>query len=173
MRGKKETMVRRGLAGATMAVLALSACAKSADVSVETSFSSASNRSAASSVPPKTESRRAPRGSLLRSQVKRAVSEGLGAFLQRVELDANPVRVAGKFRGFRVVKLKGEPGFWEGVDLQPNDVVTKVNGRSIERPEDSYEAFKSLDTAPELRVDYERNGSPRLFRMPIVEDAPR
>ena len=40
--------------------------------------------------------------------------------------------------------------------MKPGDVVTAVNGFSIERPEQAQQAFLSLAVASELRVDYER-----------------
>jgi type II secretory pathway component PulC len=98
-----------------------------------------------------------------------AIAQGLGAFLQHVDLDDAPVRVAGRFRGFRIAALR-DPKFWSGVDLKPGDVVTRVNGFPIERPEQAQTAFESLEVAPELRVSYERNGEPRELVYPIVDD---
>jgi type II secretory pathway component PulC len=104
---------------------------------------------------------------LSRAAVHDVVSQGLGAFLQRVELDDQPVRVAGRFHGFRIAKLRGSD-FWNGVDLKPGDVVSGVNGFPIERPEQAQTAFESLDVASELHVAYERDGQPRELSYPIV-----
>ena len=113
-----------------------------------------------------------PPGTLKRSAVKRILAQGPGAFLQRVTLDTDhPVFKDGKFHGFRIVRLNGE-GFWDGVDLVPGDVVTRVNGFPLERPEHALEAFKSVDTTEELRVTYERNGEVRLLKYKILDDAP-
>jgi type II secretory pathway component PulC len=106
---------------------------------------------------------------LSRSAVRAVVAQGLGAFLQRVELDDQPVRAGGKFHGFRIEQLRGA-GFWQGVDLKPGDVVTSVNGFPIERPEEALTAFESLDVASELRVAYDRDGQPREIAYGIVED---
>jgi type II secretory pathway component PulC len=111
---------------------------------------------------------------LKRSAVREAVSQGLGAFLhaflQRIELDyGHPVRVDGKFRGFRIAALH-DASFWSGVDLKPGDVVTAVNGLPIERPEQAQSAFDSLEAARELRVSYERDGKARELVYPIVDD---
>lgn len=107
-----------------------------------------------------------PSSSLRRSLVRAVVKSGLGAFLQNVPVDA-PVFLAGKFHGFRIAQV---PADWRGVDLRAGDVVTSVNGFSIERPESAFEAFQSLEVASELRVDYERNGEPRALRFSIVDD---
>jgi type II secretory pathway component PulC len=111
----------------------------------------------------------APDHVLSRSAVHAAIAQGLGAFLQHVELDDKPVFVGGRFRGFRIAALR-DPAFWKGVDLKPGDVVTRVNGLPIERPEQALRAFESLDASSELRVSYERGGEPHELSYPIVDD---
>jgi S1-C subfamily serine protease len=113
-----------------------------------------------------------PGGALRRSDVSRAVAAGLGAFLARIALDDQPARVSGRFHGFRVVALRGDPAFWRDVDLRAGDVVTRVNGMPIEHPEEALEVFRSLDVASELRVDLERDGAPRDLRFSILDDVP-
>ena len=54
-------------------------------------------------------------------------------------------------------------------DLVPGDVVTAVNGRPIERPEQAFAAFQSIAVAKELRVTYERNNARREIAYPIDE----
>jgi type II secretory pathway component PulC len=111
----------------------------------------------------------APERTLSSSAVRNAVAQGLGAFLQHVELDDKPVFVEGRFRGFRIKVLR-DAAFWSGVDLKPGDVVTSVNGLPIERPEQALRAFESLQSSSELRVSYERAGEPRELLYPIVDD---
>jgi type II secretory pathway component PulC len=111
----------------------------------------------------------APDHTVARSAVHAVVSEGLGMFLRRIDLDDQPVLVAGKFHGFRVAGLR-DPQFWSGVDLKPGDVVTSVNGFPIERPDQAETAFESLEVASELRVAVEREGQPRELVYPIVDD---
>jgi S1-C subfamily serine protease len=105
---------------------------------------------------------------LPRSVVHDVVSQGLGLFLQRIEVADQPVLAAGKFHGFRVAALHGTP-FWQGVDLKPGDVVTSVNGFPIEHPEQAQTAFDSLEVSSELRVAYERDGHPRELVYAIVD----
>jgi type II secretory pathway component PulC len=109
-----------------------------------------------------------PPGSLFRKDVADTVDEGLGYFLQRVSVD--PSIVDGKFQGFRIVELRPAE-FWKGVDLKPGDVVTQVNGMSIERDIDAYQAFQSLRAARELRVTFTRGGSSRELVYAIVESS--
>jgi type II secretion system protein C len=106
---------------------------------------------------------------LARSVVREVVAQGLGAFLQYVEVSDQPVFVAGKFHGFRIAGLR-DAAFWQGVDLKPGDVVVSVNGFPIEHPEQAATAFESLDVASELHVAYERDGQPRDLVYAIVDD---
>ncbi|MGH7293316.1 MAG: hypothetical protein ACRELB_00210 [Polyangiaceae bacterium] len=106
---------------------------------------------------------------LPRSAVREVVAQGLGSFLQHVDVSDQPVFVAGKFHGFRIAALRDD-GFWKGVDLKAGDVVVSVNGFPIERPEQAQTAFESLDVASELHVSYERDGRPRDLVYAIVDD---
>ncbi|HXX68637.1 MAG TPA: serine protease [Polyangiaceae bacterium] len=112
---------------------------------------------------------RGPDSTLSRAAVRAVLVQGLGAFLQRVELDDHPVVVGGKFHGFRIMALH-DRAFWRSVDLRPGDVVTSVNGFPIERPDQAATVFDSLDLASELRVAYEREGQPREIVYSIAED---
>jgi len=109
-----------------------------------------------------------PAGALRRSEVREALSAGLGSFLQSVSLDDRPVMRDGRFVGFRIAELHGAR--WQSIDLKPGDVVTAVNGFPIEHPEQAQQAFLSLAVASEIRVDYERDGKPRSLRLSIVDD---
>lgn len=113
----------------------------------------------AAAVPPKTTS-------LRRSQVKAGIARGLGYFLQNVTVDDYPVMRNNKFYGFKVKAISAELG----VDIQPGDVVTRVNGMSIEHPEEADAAMRTLEKASALRVDFERDGKPRTLELPITEE---
>jgi type II secretory pathway component PulC len=99
------------------------------------------------------------------------LSRGLGDFLTRLEVA--PFAPGGKFRGWRIAKLREGDPLWAGVDLAPGDVVTSVNGRPIERPEQALTAFQSLAVATELRVAYERDGARRELVYPIDDEPAR
>jgi S1-C subfamily serine protease len=124
-----------------------------------------------SNMPPATQPAAEPvqltAATLTRTQVKTTVQEGLGVFLQNVDLDDHAVFESGKFHGFRVLALRDGPA---KSGLLAGDVVTSVNRMPIERPEQALAAFRSLETANELRVDYERNGEPKTLTIPIVDD---
>jgi type II secretion system protein C len=147
--------------------LALAACASAVRAAPVVQAPSASP---VPSVPsPAASVSAAPEHAVARSAVHAVVSEGLGMFLRRIDLDDQPVFVGGKFHGFRIAGLR-DPKFWSGIDLKPGDVVTSVNGFPIERPEQAQTAFESLEVASELRVAVEREGQPRELIYPIVDD---
>lgn len=108
----------------------------------------------------------APPGAIWRRDVNAVVDEGLGKFLQRV--DVRPEIDQGAFVGFRIVELHS-PTWWQGIDLVPGDVVTKINGMPIEQPTEAHAAFESLRTAEKLTVSYLRDGKPRTLEYTILE----
>lgn len=106
-----------------------------------------------------------PITSLKRAAVKETIAQGLGAFLQNVTVEDWPVMHDGKFHGFKIRTINAQ---W-GVDLKPGDVVTRVNGIVPERPEEADAALRSLEKAPALKVDFERDGKAKTLELPIVD----
>ncbi len=102
---------------------------------------------------------------LQRADVERVVDAGLGRFLSFVALE--PRLAAGKFSGWSIVALR-PPELWQGIDLQPGDIVTRVNGMPIEREMEAYEAFQAVRQAPALEVTYVRQNQPRSLHFNIV-----
>jgi type II secretory pathway component PulC len=90
------------------------------------------------------------------------VDQGLGRFLQHLRLE--PAMANGKFGGFRVASV--DPA-WKGAGIESGDVITRLNGQPIERPEQAMAAFESLRTASELSVDFTRGGAPANLRLRI------
>ena len=78
-----------------------------------------------------------------------------------------PVFKRGKFEGFRITAFpRGEP---KAIDLRVGDVILKVNGRSVERPENYYDIFQELKVATELRFELQRDGVEHTLVYPIVK----
>ena len=144
------------------AAVALAACGGAAPATAPTTAAAVKPPRVAPSVAPLDEHH------LARSAVRDVVAQGLGSFLQHVEIAPQPVLAGGKFHGFRIAAL--HDAFWAGVDLKPGDVVTSVNGFPIEHPEQAQTAFDSLEVSSELRVAYERDGQPRELVYSIVDD---
>jgi S1-C subfamily serine protease len=110
-------------------------------------------------------------GRIARRDLMPVVSAGLGAFLSHVEI--KPAMAKGRFYGWRVIAQHWEDTPLAGVDvLQPGDVVTSVNGRPIERPEQMHACWLSLTMSSELRVTYERADEKRQLIYPIDDEPP-
>jgi hypothetical protein len=107
-------------------------------------------------------------GVLKRSALVRLLDAGLPRWLQGVEGDR--ALANHRFQGWLVKSLHpGNPCYKE-VDLRQGDVVQKVNGKSIEKPEQAFDVAESLRTAPTLVVDYLRNGRAERLSIAIADD---
>lgn len=104
-----------------------------------------------------------PPGHLARGEVEGVLKKGPPWLLRRVTIEE--VIREGKFVGWRVLSLSLPDG-WR-VDLKPGDVVMKVNGLALERPDDLWAAWLQLHSAIELKVACEREGKPFEIAMPI------
>jgi type II secretory pathway component PulC len=104
-------------------------------------------------------------GTLARVDVERIVDAGLGRFLSHVQVE--PSLSGGKFKGWNIVALQPRE-LWSGIDLRPGDVVTRVNGMSIEREMEAYDAFQAVRGASKLEVSYLRQREPRTLSYVIV-----
>ncbi len=102
-----------------------------------------------------------------RSALKRAVDAGLGHWLQTVSVD--PLLARGQFRGWIIRSFNSDDACLAGVDLRAGDVVTRVNGRGVEHPEEALEVWTKLPTSSELVIDFLRDGQARKVRFGIVD----
>jgi S1-C subfamily serine protease len=107
-------------------------------------------------------------GVLARSALRRAVDAGLGRWLGGVDVEA--ARAGGRFSGWRIRRLYPGDPCYAALDLRPGDVVTRINGASIERPEQANALFVSLPAAPALTVEYLRDAAPRSLTLTIRGD---
>jgi hypothetical protein len=106
-------------------------------------------------------------GAIPRTTLTAVLSAGPGRFLQSVQ--AEPHLVGGRFMGWRLVGLIGAVA---GGALQAGDTVMRVNGQSIERPEQFKTVWDSLATQSELVLLVERAGKQSRLRYRIVDDRP-
>ncbi|MEY2933513.1 MAG: hypothetical protein RL033_4262 [Pseudomonadota bacterium] len=106
-------------------------------------------------------------GVIDRTGLAAIVEQGLGRVLAR--LHVSPVLVQGKFLGFRVNEI--DPA-WSAAGLLVNDVVLRLNGQPIERPEQAVVAFESLRVASELALELSRDGKKLALRYRIEGAAP-
>jgi hypothetical protein len=104
---------------------------------------------------------------LRRSAIKRTVDAGLGRWLQTVSVD--PLLAHGRFRGWIIRSFNADDVCYTGVDVRAGDVVTRVNGRPVERPEEALDVWSNLPSSPELVIDLLRDGQARRVRFGIVD----
>ena len=84
-------------------------------------------------------------------------AQGPGRFLQRVPVV--PYRQETEFIGFQILELF--PG--EGLriqSIQKGDVVTKINGKRVDRPEQFMKLFEELHLWNQVSIQFERQGVP-------------
>lgn len=102
---------------------------------------------------------------IARATVRAALAAGPQRFMSGILLD--PFFVDRKFVGFKLARFyDGDPRF-APVDLKRGDVVLRVNGLPIERPDQFMRAWEELRTADEISIEYLRGAEKRLLRLRI------
>lgn len=102
-----------------------------------------------------------------RTAVLAVLDKGIPWILRQVETE--PALERGRFVGFRLVTFFGSDARFRGVDLGPGDVVLRINGLPIERPEHAYRIWQELRVASEIRIEILRAGAPREVGYTIVD----
>jgi len=105
-------------------------------------------------------------GKVTRADLDLILKAGIPLFLRRVPIEAHKPK--GKYVGFRIVSIDGKPEV-KGLQVRAGDVVTSVNGMSIERPEYLMRIWQELGVASEIRIEFLRDGKPMIERIEIVE----
>lgn len=95
------------------------------------------------------------------------LDRGIPWFLRQI--DTEPALEQGRFVGFRLLAFFADDARFRGVDLGPGDVVVRVNGLPVERPEHAYRVWQELRVASEIRVEYLRDGQPRELEYTIID----
>jgi type II secretory pathway component PulC len=106
-------------------------------------------------------------GAIPRAELAKVLDASPGSFLQHVQTE--PRFAAGHFHGWRVVSFFPGDTRFAGIDLQAGDVVTRINGRPIEQPDQFMTVWTELRSSKELVVDVERDGAPRTLRWIIAD----
>jgi type II secretion system protein C len=89
----------------------------------------------------------------------------IGQIIQR-----QPVLAEGKLRGMRVYPGANAQAFGR-LGLRAGDLVTAINGTTLEGQTRGEEIFNSLNGAAEARVTIVRNGSPLELQLNLAEIA--
>ena len=106
-------------------------------------------------------------GRIARQDLVAVLDGGLGRFLGGVRTE--PALEDGHFVGFRLEALFPGDARMADLDLRAGDVVTRVNGQPIERPEQALRVWNGLRVASELLIEYQRGGEHRELRFEIVD----
>ena len=107
------------------------------------------------------------RGQIRRQELMSVLDKSPAAFLRRVE--SEPHIEARRFRGWRIVSFFASDPRFGDIDLRSGDVVTRINGRTIEQPDHFFVVWQELRAARELRVELLREGKPHVSRWEIVD----
>ena len=100
-----------------------------------------------------------PAGHVLRPEVDRVLVQQGPSWLFRRVMREETFGKDGRFAGWRITGLPEE---WRSIDLRPGDVVTRVNGKSLETPDDAWDAC--LPSASEIgRAKGQRNSTSDEF----------
>ena len=106
-------------------------------------------------------------GQIARQDLVVVLDAGLGRFLGGVRPE--PAMEDGRFVGYRLEALFPGDARMAAIDLEVGDVVTRVNGQPIERPEQAARIWSGLRVASELLIEYQRGGEDRELRFEIVD----
>jgi hypothetical protein len=107
-------------------------------------------------------------GVVKRVALLRLIDAGLPRWMQGVEGDR--ALANHRFQGWLIKSLyPGDPCYQE-IDLRAGDVVQKVNGKSIEKPEQAFDVLESLRTAPAITVDFLREGKPQRITIAVADE---
>jgi type II secretory pathway component PulC len=104
-------------------------------------------------------------GVISRAVLQGELASGIGRFLQQVRAEPNVTR--GRFVGWRVITLFPNRSDIQVQVLRPGDTVKRVNGQSIERPEQFKALWDAMATASELVLDIQRDGRSSRLRYTI------
>jgi S1-C subfamily serine protease len=107
-------------------------------------------------------------GAVKRSALVRVIDAGLPRWLQGVEGDR--ALANHRFQGWLVKSLHPQDPCYRDIELRPGDVVQKVNGKPIERPEQAFDVVESLRKASSLVVDYLRDGKAQRMTLAIADE---
>lgn len=104
---------------------------------------------------------------LSRSALTTVMAAGPQRFMSKVLLD--PFFVDGRFVGFTLTRFYERDPRFSPVDLRRGDVVVRINGLPIGRPNEFMRAWDEVKTADEIRVEYLRGAEKRVLRVRIID----
>ncbi len=107
-------------------------------------------------------------GVLRRAALIHLIDAGLPRWMQGVEGDR--MLANHRFQGWLLKSLYPGDRCYQEIDLRSGDIVQKVNGKSIEKPEQAFDVAESLRTAPAIVVEFLRAGKTQRITLVISDD---
>ncbi|MGM0577033.1 MAG: hypothetical protein ACQEXJ_15010 [Myxococcota bacterium] len=104
-----------------------------------------------------------------RTTLDEVLERGPSWFIQRIRVD--PVVIDEEFYGFRVRSILPDVEGFDREAIVPGDIVQRVNGQPIGRPEQFMRAWSSLEDAGHISVRILRDGRPMRVTWIVREDA--
>jgi hypothetical protein len=104
-------------------------------------------------------------GVITRAELQAELGRGVARFLRQVR--TQPVLERGRFVGWRLISLFPQRPDIHVKALRAGDTVLRVNGRSLERPEELQALWDSLAQADELLIELRGEAGPRTLRFAI------
>jgi hypothetical protein len=105
-------------------------------------------------------------GVISRAELRAELARGVARFLRQVR--TQPVFERGRFVGWRLLTLFPERPDIHVKLLRAGDLVQRINGRSLERPEQFQAVWESLAQADELVIELRRDTQPTKLRFAIT-----
>ncbi len=102
--------------------------------------------------------------------VRRMVEQDPGLLNEVMRTVASYDNKAGKLRGFRVYPGRNRSAF-NGLGLQPGDLVTAINGTTLDDPQHGQEIFNTIQSSSSATVTIERGGQTVELSMNIAQVA--
>lgn len=103
--------------------------------------------------------------SFRRSEVLSVLDRGPADFLSSIDQDA--LVEGGQFHGWIFRGWRDRR--YAIANLHPGDIIVRISGRPIERPDQFQQVWEALRAAPELVVEVQREGRPLTLRWPIKD----
>ena len=104
------------------------------------------------------------------NNIRRMVQQDPGILDQVMRTVASYDNVAGKLRGFRAYPGRNRAIF-NKLGLKPGDLVTAINGQSLDDPQRSQEVFNTIQTSDRVTVTIERGGQKQDISLNIAQVA--
>ncbi|CAK0754342.1 general secretion pathway protein C [Gammaproteobacteria bacterium] len=82
-------------------------------------------------------------------------------------IQAQPVYQGAKLQGFRVRPSRKNEKLFKRYGLQPNDIVTRINGVALDNPMKAFEVLNDLRNATTLSVELSRQGRTENITLPF------